>query len=1196
MFFKYKNNRKIMKNYKLINIITGWFVFAVAAFTYLSTIEPTASFWDCGEFITTGFKMEVGHPPGAPFFMILARFFNLFAFGNVAHIAVTVNVLSALASAFTILFLFWSITHIGRRIIAKTETPSKGQLIAIIGSGIVGALVYTFSDSFWFSAVEGEVYASSSFFTAIVFWAVLKWENEADQKYANRWLILIAYLMGLSIGVHLLNLLAIPAIVFIYYFKKYETSKKGIFYASLISLGILVLIMYGIIQGLFVIGSKFELLFTNSFGLPFYTGLFFYFILLFAGIIYGIYHTYKKKKVLWNTIFTMFAVILIGYSTFVLILIRSKADTPMNQNKPDDPFALLSYLNREQYGDHPLFYGQYFNAPLDNDNPYPKVKPVYYEKKDENGNDKYVIVDYQRKRNYVPEYKTFFPRMYSDSESPDHIQGYIDWTGTSEDDFYFAKTDPKTEQIIRNRYGETQYDHYKPKRPPTFGENLKFFFSYQLNFMYFRYFMWNFTGRQNDIQGHGNVKDGNWISGIKFIDEWRLGNQDKIPQTMKDNKAHNTYFFLPFLLGILGMIFLYRRGKLGKEYFWVIMLFFFFTGIAIVLYLNQPPFQPRERDYAYAGSFYVFSMYVGFGVAFLYQFLKKYTKEITGATLAVVLALPAPIIMAQQNWDDHDRSYRFTTRDYAENYLNSCDKDAVIFTNGDNDTFPLWYVQEVEGFRTDVRVINLSYFNTDWYINQMRKRAYDSPPIDFTLKPEQYEQGKRDAVYKIENPGIYLQERYSANKDVFEQEYKKKFTEYYNYLNQSNFKKKFTKEFDALSKGYKTIDPIQFYSFIKKLDNEKLLKDKGLNLDLNKIKALNNNFVTFVEKISEAGVPLQTIINHIGHDENMYKAPLQNGEKVNYLPTTKFVLPVDKKTVLENGIVAEKDSGKILNAVKWDIRKQHIGKNEMMVLDMLAANKWKRPIYFATTVGNSLYLRLENYFQLEGLAYKVVPLKSQNNSFGSEGSVNSDILYDNIMNKFKWGGLDTNPDKIYLDENNRRFIMNFKSSFKALAEQLIKEGKNEKAEKVLDKCTSIFTNKLSIYGYYDVLLADLYFKINKPEKGTAMLKTAADNYQEELVYYCSLDDKYLEGMQEDVGRLGAIYQEVLTKLYDNKQNETANTYALQAYSISEERFSFNSTLASIQSREAQERWYSALPDYQMGLLQFNMFLGRHISN
>ncbi len=1183
-----------MKKYTLINNIAGWFAFAVAAFTYLSTIEPTASFWDCGEFITSGYKMEVGHPPGAPFFMLLARFFTLFA-GNVSQVAVMVNILSALASAFTILFLFWSITHIARKIIAKGKELTEAQLIVVLGSGFIGALVYTFSDSFWFSAVEGEVYATSSFFTAIVFWAILKWEDEADQKYANRWLILIAYLMGLSIGVHLLNLLAIPAIVFIYYFRKYETSTKGIIYAMLISFAILLLIMYGIIQGLFVIGSKFELLFTNGFGMPFYTGLIFYFVLLFGGIILGIRYTLKKNKVLWNTIFTMFAVILIGYSSFLLILIRSKADTPMNQNRPNNVFSLLSYLNREQYGDRPLFFGQYFNAPLDREDPYPQVKPVYLDKKDEKGNDKYVIISYKNRRNFDDEYITFFPRMYSNSESPDHVTGYINWLGKSKDDFYFAKTDPNTGQIIRNRYGEVAYDYYNPKRPATFAENLKFLFNYQLNFMYWRYFMWNFAGRQNDIQGHGNVKDGNWISGIKFIDEWRLGDQDKIPQVMKDNKSRNVYFFLPFILGILGMLYLYKQGKSGKNYFWAIMLFFFFTGIAIVLYLNQPPFQPRERDYAYAGSFYVFSMYVGFGLAFLYNFLKKYTKEITSASAALILTLPVPILMAQQNWDDHDRSSLYTARDYAKNYLNSCDKNAIIFTNGDNDTFPLWYVQEVEGFRTDVRVVNLSYFNTHWYINQMRKQAYKSAPIDFTLKPDQYQDGTRDVLYKIENPGIYLQGRYKANKDVFQDRYKKLYNEYFDYLGKTNFKDKFANKYAILSKGYEAVDPVQFYAFIReRLETEKLIKDEGLNVDFETLKPLNEKVRKLIEDISNTGLYLQSIINHIAQEDDAYKAPLQNGQKVNYLPTTNFVLPVDKETVLKNGIVAPKDSAKILDAIKWDIRKQHVAKNEMMVLDMLATNNWKRPIYFAATVGNSMYLNLEDYFRLEGLAYKIVPIKAAGKTFGSEGSVNSDVLYDRLMNKFLWGGLDTHPEKIYLNENNRRFIMNFKSSFRALAGQLIQEGKNDKAEKVLDRCVELFPNSLAQLSYYDVLLAELYFKINKPKKATELLKTALNNYHEDLVYYCSLENKYLETMQEDIGRTAALYQDVLSKLYANNQGELARKYTLQAYSLLEERFAFTANLSKM-NRKAQERWYANIPDYMKGLLQFNMYLGQHVN-
>ena len=1186
-----------MKKYSFINNIAGWSVFAIAAITYLLTIEPTTSFWDCGEFITSAYKLEVGHPPGAPFFMILGRFFTLFSFGNPALVAKMINVLSALASAFTILFLYWSITHIAKRIILKTKELSQSQLIAVIGSGVVGALVYTFSDSFWFSAVEGEVYATSSFFTAIVFWAILKWESQADQKYANRWLILIAYLMGLSIGIHLLNLLAIPAIVFIYYFKKYEVTKKGIIYAALVSMAMLLIVMYGIIQGLFVIGSKFELLFTNDFGLPFFSGLVFYFILVFGAVIFGIIYTFKQNKVLWNTIFTMFAVIIIGYSSFALILIRSKADTPMNQNKPDNVFELLSYLNREQYGDRPLIYGQYFNSDLDERDPYPKVKDIYFPKTDKNGDDVYKIIDQKIKRNYKSEDKTFFPRMYSDQESPDHISGYINWSGKTEGDFYYAQTNPETKQPIRDRYGDLQYDHFSQKRMPTFGENLSYFFEYQLNFMYFRYFMWNFAGKQNDIQGHGNVKDGNWISGIKFIDEMRLGDQDNITQLMKDNKARNTYFFLPLLLGILGMIFMYSQGKKGIQYFWVVMLFFFFTGIAIVLYLNQPPFQPRERDYAYAGSFYVFAMYIGFGVAFIYNLLKKYMPEKTGAIIAAVLGLGVPILMAQQNWDDHDRSNRYTATDYAKNYLESCDKNAVIFTNGDNDTFPLWYIQEVEGFRTDVRVINLSYFNTEWYIGQMTKRAYDSPPIKFTLTPEQYERGKRDVIYKMDNPNVYIQERYFANKKSYERKYAEIYDEFFNYLSNSNLKTVFPKEYTTLSNGYNSIDPVQLYGFINQINKEDFLSKNGLNLKTTDLDVYNGKIEGFLNKLKDAdlAIPLQTVINHIAQESNEYKAPLQNQQMVSYLPTTKFSIPVNKKTVLDNGIVELSDSAKILDAINWDIRKQHISKNQMMVLDMLATNNWERPIYFATTVGNSHYLNLESYFQLEGLAYKVVPIKSSTQSFGSEGSVNSDVLYENMMTKFKWGGLDTNPEKLYLDENNRRFVMNFKGSFKSLAEQLVAENKFEKAEEVLDKCMSLFGNEISPFNYYDLLFAQLYFKIEKDDKAVEIVKIAADNFHDELNYYVSLEDEQLLGMQDDVGRLGAVYQEALKTLFANKQDEAANEYTLKAFSMLEERFAFNKNMASHLNGQAQQAWYTGLPEYQKGLLQFHMFLGEHIS-
>ncbi len=1189
-----------MKNYRLINNVTGWFVFAVAAITYFLTIEPTASFWDCGEFITSAYKLEVGHPPGAPFFMILGRFFTLFSFGDVSQVALMVNIMSALASAFTILFLFWSITHIAKRIIAKTEELTKGQSIAIFASGIVGALVFTFSDSFWFSAVEGEVYATSSLFTAVVFWAILKWEAEADQAYANRWLILIAYLMGLSIGVHLLNLLAIPAIVYIYYFKKYETTPKGIFYAAIVSVLMLAVIMYGIVQGIFVLGSKFELLFVNSFGLPFVSGLLFYFALLFAGIIFGIYHTYKHNKPVWNTVFTMLAVILIGYSSFALILVRSKADTPMNQNKPDDVFSLLGYLNREQYGERPLMFGQYFNSQLDEDEPYPVVGPVRFDKKDENGKDYYKTIDQKRKRSFRSEDITFFPRMYSDQDSPDHIQGYINWLEKSEDEFYYPQVNPETNQPVRNRYGEIQYDYYRPKRIPTFGENLQYFFGYQLNYMYFRYFMWNFAGRQNDTQGQGkcdsggpNVKDGNWISGIKFIDEWRLGNQDKITPSMKNNKGRNVYYFLPLLLGILGMVFMYKQGKKGKQYFWVVMLFFFFTGIAIVLYLNQPPFQPRERDYAYAGSFYVFAMYIGFGVAFLYNLLKKYIPETTGAIIAGIAALGVPILMAQQNWDDHNRSNRYTATDYAKNYLDSCDENAIIFTNGDNDTFPLWYVQEVEGYRTDVRVINLSYFNTEWYIDQMRKQAYLSPPIKFTLKPEQYEPGQRDIVYVMENPNIYLQERYRAKKAYFDLTYAPLYGEYFQMLSNSGFKSAFAKDYEHLAEGYEKTDPVQLYSLGKQL--EKLNDEKNVGIPKDKLTELNSSLQKLVVQISESSLPLQTVINHVAQEDKKYKAPLQSGEYVNYLPTQKFLIPVNKAKVIENGIVHKSDENKVLNAVEWNFNQQHLTKNQLLLLDMLATQNWDRPIYFATTVGNSLYMNLEDYFQLEGLAYKVVPIRNTQQMLGSEGRVNTDILFDRLMNKFKWGGLDKNADKIYMDENNRRFVMNFKSSFLALAQQLVKEKKFDKAEAVLDKCFQLFTNDLADYTYYDLMLSNLYFDIQKDEKALNIFKITLDNLHAELEYYMSLDEKYLKGIQDEVGRNSAIYQDALSKLFSAKQNDFANEYALKAYNLIEEKFAFNSKVQNLTSMEAQQNWFSNMPDYEMGLFQLQMYIAENMS-
>ncbi|MDD4426692.1 MAG: DUF2723 domain-containing protein, partial [Mariniphaga sp.] len=601
---------KQMKNYKSINLLAGWIVFVISAVVYLMTIEPTTSFWDCGEFITTSFKLQVGHPPGAPVFMIFGRFFTLFS--SPENVAKMVNIMSALASAFTILFLFWTITHLAKKMIADEENMTIGNIFSIIAAGIVGSLAYTFSDTFWFSAVEGEVYAFSSMLTAIVFWAILKWENIADNPHANRWLIFIAYIMGLSIGVHLLNLLAIPAIVFVYYFRKYEVTRKGILAALGASMLILGVVMYGIIPGVVTIASWFELLFVNTFGLPYKSGALFYIALLIAAIVFGIRYTIRKKMVLWNTIITGVTVILIGYSSFTLIIIRSAAEPPMDQNSPNNVFSLLSYLNREQYGQRPLFHGQYYNSPLNPQDRYLEGKPVYSQI-----DGKYVITDRRVVLNYDDKFTTFFPRMWS-SMDPQHAQDYQQWGRIK-----------GTRIQHRNEAGQNE-----TITKPTFGENLRFFFNYQVNHMYFRYFMWNFAGRQNDIQGHGDVLHGNWLSGINFIDEMRLGDQDNLPDRFANNKGRNTYYFLPLLLGLLGVFFQYNKGKEGKKGLWVVFLLFFMTGLAIVLYLNQYPHQPRERDYAYAGSFYAFAIWIGLGVLSISEALKKYMPETIAGGIA----------------------------------------------------------------------------------------------------------------------------------------------------------------------------------------------------------------------------------------------------------------------------------------------------------------------------------------------------------------------------------------------------------------------------------------------------------------------------------------------------------------------------------------------------------------------------------
>ncbi len=989
-----------MKRYKLFNNVFGWVIFLIAATVYLLTIEPSVSFWDCGEFITTSFKFEVGHPPGAPFFMILGRFFTLF--GGPGSAAKLINSLSGLASGFTIMFLFWTITHFAKKLITVKDEISLGQTIAIIASGLVGALAYAFSDTFWFSAVEGEVYATSSLMTAVVFWAILKWENVADEPYANRWLIFIAYIIGLSIGVHLLNLLAIPAIVFIYYSKKYEVSRKGSIIAFAISIVILAVIMYGIIPGVVTVASWFELLFVNSFGLPFHSGMLFYLAVLISAIVFGIWYTAKKQKVVWNTIILGVTVVLIGYSSFALIIIRSSAKPPMDQNSPNDSFSLLSYLNREQYGERPLFYGHYYNSPLNSQDRYLEGKAIYSQI-----DNKYVITDHRVSPNYDDRFNTLFPRMWSTMEAS-HAKDYVEWGKIKGTRIQFKNERGENEVIVK----------------PTFVENLRFFFSYQVNHMYWRYFMWNFVGRQNDIQSHGSIIHGNWLSGIKFIDEVRLGNQDNLPAQLANNKARNTYYFLPLILGLLGIFFQYKKGEEGKKGLWVIFLLFLMTGFAIVVYLNQYPHQPRERDYAYAGSFYAFTIWIGLGVLAVYEGLKKFLPETFSAGIAGVLALAlVPGILAFENWDDHDRSGRNTARDFGANYLKSCQPNGIIFTNGDNDTFPLWYNQEVEGVRTDIRVCNLSYLQTDWYINQMRMQAYESAPIPFSLTPEKYRQGTRNIVYLMDDP-----------------------------------------------------------------------------------------------RISRKSVGLKEAINFVADDNPATK--LQQADNAAYIPKKIISFKIDKKAVIRNKVVAPEDYDKIVDTITIDLTgKNYISKDELMILDLLATNNWERPVYWAITVGRDKYLNLQDYFQVEGFAYRFVPIKTKSSPQQLQfGRVATDLMYDNLMNKFKWGGMN-NPD-VYIDENNKRMMTNIRNSFNRLATGLIAEGKNDKAIEVIDRCFKLVPQNIVAPEYFAMELADSYFKAGAKEKGKAVLEQAFETYNDELGYYFSLDRKFLQtkSINEEIQR------------------------------------------------------------------------------
>lgn len=1064
-----------MKNFRFYNQLTGWMVFLVAAITYLMTIEPTASFWDCGEFIATAYKMEVGHPPGAPFFMVLGRFFTLFAGGNEKAVAVTMNVLSALASAFTILFLFWTITHLVRKIYGNNKQYSLGEIVTILGAGALGALAYTFSDTFWFSAVEAEVYATSSLFTAVVFWAILKWENVADEPFANRWIILIAFLMGISIGTHLLNLLAIPALVFIYYFKKYTFSKKGFVGAIVVSLVILAILLVFIIPGVPYLASRFELAFVNDFHLPFLSGVVFYIILLFGLIIFGIYYTRKKGSVLWNTILLAFLVVMIGYSSYAIIVIRSSANTPLDESNPETVFSLVSYLNREQYGDRPLFHGAYFNA-------VPKSmeegKPTYYR-----GEDEYIEIKKERKYTYDQGFEGFLPRMWS--SQPAHAAEYIYWGGLKESQLYNVRTDANGNPAL-NRSGNIQYDRSAPKAKPSFGQNMKFFFRYQVGYMYMRYFMWNFAGRQNDLQGNGELHKGNWLTGIKFLDEARLGPQDDLPDSILKNKAYNRYYLLPLIFGFLGMVFHFRR-KLEDA--WVVTLLFILTGFAIVVYLNQYPLQPRERDYAYAGSFYAFAIWIGLGILPIMEAVRKKIKGSVIPFLVVALSLLAvPVLMASENWDDHDRSGRTTARAFARNYLNSCDKDAIIYTNGDNDTFPLWYVQEVEGFRTDVRVVNLSYLTADWYIEQMLHQFYDSDALPLSMTKEQYYHGSRDYAYLVESTTSLIKQKYEQNREKYEPEALRLFREARDILDQSLLPSNFAKDYRAFVQLEKEMDPFRFYSYLRTFSTDEVLEK--IKADKTALVKVGGELEKLVKTIDADYVPLKDAIDFLATDD-----PRFNDGRY-FIPAKKFVIPADS-TTMPSSVLTDAVLKEFTDEVRFRLNDNVVYKNTIAQLDMIGHNNWQRPIYFSNTVSADNFLGLEDAFVNEGLAYRIAPVNySSTQSFGL---IDTDRMYERLVKEFEWGGM--NDPHVYMDENNVRMTIKYRYAYAILARGLSDEGKKDKAVEVLDYCMENMPHDQIPFNFSMVPVIQSYFAAEAIDRAVELSNQMEEVLTRELDYF-----------------------------------------------------------------------------------------------
>lgn len=1045
-----------MNKYNLYNNIIGWLTFIVSIITYTLTLEPSVSFWDCGEFISASYRLQICHPPGAPLFLMIGRIFSMFAGSDTSQVAFWVNMVSGTTSALCVLFFFWTITHLAKKIVVKKgEEATSTQCFSIFAAGLVGALTLNFSDTFWFSAVEAEVYASSSFFTTLTFWCILKWENISNEKGSDRWLILIAYLIGLAIGVHLLNLLVIPAIVYVYYFKKFDYSRMGFLKATGVAVLAIGSVQFGIIPGLPTLATKLDYIAVNMLGLSFNFGFIILVFLLItlisalihythslsktslaiavityllmvvsslvinsglssivawlvvSGVLYYVLFVSSLSKSIINTIILLFAFIVIGYSSYSMVVIRSMANPPLDMNDPEQPFSLLSYLNREQYGDNPLVYGQYYYS-----------RPVDYEKTGMNyrkQGKEYVEAGDKLKAIYPSKDCVIFPRMWADRA--DYVEWYQRWENI-----------PKDAKRI------------------SFMKNVDFFASYQMRFMYIRYFMWNFVGRQNDQQGYGDEVSGNWITGISFIDNLLVGPQKNIPDSIKNNKARNTYFAIPLILGLIGFFYHFRKAKADAI---VVLTLFLFTGAFIILYLNFPAQQPRERDYAYVGSYQTFMIWIGLGVLAITDFMGKRMNRKTASVLVGVACLGSPILMAQQNWDDHDRSNRKTAVDFAEDYLNSCAPDAILFTNGDNDTYPLWYAQNVEDIRSDIRVINLSLLNTDWYADGLKRPSFRSKPIQFSMTSDKYVQGSRDYVVYYDGPEIL--DKFGINK-----------TDYY---------------------------------------------------DISKI-------ITFM-----------------CDDNDPYsKVTLQGGQKASFFPTKRFCIPVDKKACLKNGVVRPEDAIYMQDSIKWEIEARMLQKADLVVLDVLASNINTRPIYWAITTGTEAYINMQSYFQLEGLTYRLLPILTPINPNNPVyGRVNSTILYENLVNKFKWGNIE--KPGVYLDETVLRQTKNMRNIFFRLAEKLSQEGKTDSAIKAIDHCVKMMPAEYVQHDFFSVRLAEGYFMAGAKEKGSNVLREIVKQCEGKAAYYRTFKGKKQKGVQQELDENIQIIQYCLFVANQNKMED-----------------------------------------------------------